>query len=104
VDGRPDRAGAPYGTLHDTVGDGELFPAAVKPKLVDAPPARLPLKLAFFTVTAPLVPVLTPFHNELMDCPLWRLSLTVQLLMLDPPLFLTVTDPLKPLFHELLVE
>jgi hypothetical protein len=76
----------------------------VNPKLVEPPAERLPLLLAFFTVTVPVVPVLTPFQSELIDCPLWRLSFTVQLLMFDEPLFLTVTEPLKPLGHELLVE
>lgn len=67
------------------------LPLAVNPNVVELPGARVPLYEAFFTVTAPLVPVFVPFHSWVMVCPLARVRPTVQPLIVDPPLLATVT-------------
>src|SRR3954451_16895810 len=73
-----------------------VLPLARKPKLVEAPAPTEPLYAALRTLTAPLVPVLTPFQTFAIVCPPARVSRTVQPPSGVEPLFATVTSPWKP--------
>jgi hypothetical protein len=80
-----------------TVGTGVEGPLAVKPNVVLAPGAKLPLYDMLVTVTLPPLTVRLPFHRLLMLCPLGRVQCTVQLLVAAVvELLATVTVTWKP--------
>jgi hypothetical protein len=80
----------------------EVLPPAVKPNCVEAPAPSEPLNDRFFTVTLEPLVVSVPFHSWVIDWPLARVHVTVQLLIGAAPA-VTVTLPWKPPCHELSV-
>lgn len=78
------------------LGVRDPLPVPVYPNDVEPPPPIDPLNEAFLTLTAPLVPLFTPFHRLLMVCPLGSVRPTVQPLIADDPLLATVTFAWKP--------
>lgn len=76
-----------------TVGAASLpFLAAVNPKPVEAPAARVPFQLGFTVMTLPSQ-VGVPFQREETDCWAGRVTVTVQALIGSSPAVM-VTWPL----------
>jgi hypothetical protein len=73
----------------------------VKPNVVVAPAANVPLWPSFRTVTAFAVTVSRPFHNCVIVDPLAWVQVTVHEVMVAVPVFRTTTSPWKPPGHEL---